>query len=152
MPSRRCAQCKTYSKDMWYESPIEAFCSEECAFDKRNKRSSAASQPSRDDIPEEVRQYVLKRDSVCQLCQSTRDLHVHHIFYRSEAAIEWRHDPSNLIVLCAIDHDLVHSDKTTYQRLLVDKMARKGYSVDYVQAKTNGRPTLEAVAEELDPE
>lgn len=98
---------------------------------KRSKRSSAARQPSRDGIPEDVRQLVLKRDLVCQLCESTINLHVHHIFYRSEAPIEWRHDPSNLVVLCAEDHDLVHSDKARYQRLLLDKMARRGYSSSY---------------------
>jgi len=121
-------------------STIEAFCSERCALAKSDQRRKVLHAPNKDDIPQDVRAAVLKRDSVCQMCEETSKLNVHHIFFRSEAPIEWRHDPSNLIVLCRGDHDLVHSDKEKYQRVLLDKMTRLGYAVDYDTAIDNGCP------------
>jgi len=132
MPRRRCARCKGYFEEMWYVSAVEAFCTEDCALAKSYQRSKVARKPSKDDIPADVRQAVLKRDSICQMCEATAGLHVHHIYYRSEAPIEWRHDPSNLITLCAIDHDLVHSDKKKYQKVLLDKMVQRGYADPHV--------------------
>ena len=132
-------------------SAVEAFCSEVCALEKRNQRSKVAREPSKDGIPEDVRKKVLRRDSVCQMCEATSNLHVHHIRYRSEAPIEWRHDPSNLIVLCVLDHDLVHSNKGMYQQILLDKMARRGYA-DPHETTTYGCTTSDALAEGNDSE
>lgn len=130
-------------------SSVEAFCSEGCALAKSNRRSSVARRPSAQGIPDVVHQAVLDRDVSCQMCGSKRNLHVHHIYYRSEALIEWRHDEANLIVLCRDDHDLVHSDKGKYQRKLLDKMKKKGYA-DPHESTTSNSTATEAVAKELD--
>jgi 5-methylcytosine-specific restriction endonuclease McrA len=143
MAVRRCGHCRGYFKEMWYVSSIEAFCSEECTLAKGRKRSALVRSSNSDEIPPAVRQLVLKRDRSCQLCGSTRSLHVHHIYYRSEAPAQWRHDPSNLIVLCLEDHDLVHSNKRKFQRHLLDLMAKRGYSLNYDQAEEAGHPMKE---------
>ena len=109
-------------------SAIEAFCSEGCALAKRNNRMATARKPNNDDIPAVVRELILVRDKVCQMCRYRYGLHIHHVYYRSEADKAWRHDESNLILLCHSCHDTVHSDKNKYQPLLLDMMNRRVYN------------------------
>ena len=62
---------------------------------------------------------VLERDrACCRLC-GNKNIHLHHIVYRSEskALID---EPSNCIMLCEKHHRLVHSDKKKYQPILLD--------------------------------
>lgn len=58
---------------------------------------------------------VLARDTRCRYCGTTRNLHVHHIVYRSQGG---GNEPTNLITLCVAHHGLVHSDKVLWQPLL----------------------------------
>jgi hypothetical protein len=58
---------------------------------------------------------VLERDRRCRYCGTARNLHIHHIDYRSQGGND---DPHNLIVLCHEHHGLVHSDKAVWQPLL----------------------------------
>ena len=59
-----------------------------------------------------LRQRVLKRDGWrCQICGSSKDLHVHHLTRRSSLG----HDVlDNLITLCAGCHKLQHRSHSTY--------------------------------------
>ena len=60
-------------------------------------------------------QRTLERDRRCRYCGTVRNLHVHHIDYRSQGGT---HDLHNLIVLCKRHHDLVHTDKGVWQPVL----------------------------------
>jgi 5-methylcytosine-specific restriction endonuclease McrA len=76
-------------------------------------------------IPESVRQFVYERDNRrCRWCgRSNLALHIHHVTYRSQGG---QHDPDNLILLCYLDHQLVHSDKGYYAPLLAQLMDLPG--------------------------
>lgn len=58
---------------------------------------------------------ILDRDRRCRYCGIRRNLHVHHIDYKSQGG---NNDLHNLIVLCVEHHDLVHSNKGLWQPLL----------------------------------
>jgi 5-methylcytosine-specific restriction endonuclease McrA len=66
--------------------------------------------PSRD-----WKETVLERDQRCRYCGTRRNLHVHHIDYKSQGG---NNDLHNLIALCVEHHDLVHSDKGLWQPTL----------------------------------
>ena len=58
---------------------------------------------------EKLRREVLKRDRwKCQMCGSSKDLHVHHIDLRSRMGSD---SESNLISLCADCHRAIHADR-----------------------------------------
>ena len=62
---------------------------------------------------------VYERDrGMCRFC-GNKNIHLHHIVYRSEskALID---EPSNCIMLCEKCHRLVHSDKKKYQPILLE--------------------------------
>lgn len=62
---------------------------------------------------------VFERDNgMCRIC-GDKNVHLHHIIYRSEskALID---EPSNCILLCEKHHRLVHSDKKKYQPILLE--------------------------------
>lgn len=69
------------------------------------------------DIPASTRKLVYARDGHrCRWCGRTNGaLHLHHINYRSAGG---DHAPSNLITLCVVHHQLVHTDKGLYPTLL----------------------------------
>lgn len=77
------------------------------------------------DIPAATRALVLERDRHrCRWCGRTNvRLHLHHIQYRSAGG---DHDPSNLITLCYLHHELVHTDKGKYPPLLLILMENPG--------------------------
>ena len=55
---------------------------------------------------QELRDQVLKRDGWrCQLCGTSKDLHVHHLISRGRLGDDAMR---NLISLCAKCHDVVH--------------------------------------------
>lgn len=61
------------------------------------------------DIPHLTRQIVYDRDgNSCRVCGSTTKLEIHHIVPRGMGR---NHDLCNLILLCAICHDLVEAGK-----------------------------------------
>jgi 5-methylcytosine-specific restriction endonuclease McrA len=58
---------------------------------------------------EKLRQEVLKRDGwKCQMCGSSKDIHVHHIDLRSRMGSDLE---NNLISLCARCHRAIHEDR-----------------------------------------
>lgn len=80
---------------------------------RRSSQSRTVAAASSDDIPAATRRYVLKRDGHrCRFCGATKRLHVHHARYRSEGI---DHSPQNLLTLCLLHHDLVHSSKRTWK-------------------------------------
>ncbi len=75
------------------------------------------------DIPESSRKAVYERDGRrCRWCGRTNGIfEVHHIVYRS-AGVD--HRPANLILLCKLHHQLVHTNKRHYPPLLFELLAR----------------------------
>lgn len=124
MTKRRCASCKEYFESFYYMDSVMALCSEKC-FNANTKKVYSKSNM----IPTETRRLVNLRDKVCKLCGSIKRLHIHHVYYRSEASPDWKNDPSNLILLCEDCHqNKVHVDKKKYQPMLLDILSDMGYS------------------------
>lgn len=83
-----------------------------------------------EDIPDKIRQQVYERDARrCRLCgvANARAYSVHHIRYRSEGG---DNSLANLILLCGTGswgcHLTAHSDKGTYQPLLLELAVATG--------------------------
>jgi 5-methylcytosine-specific restriction endonuclease McrA len=85
------------------------------ATTSKETRAGNRDNKKRNVIPAATYAAVLARDRCCRLCGIERNLHVHHINYRSQGGND---DPHNLIVLCLEHHDLVHSNKHQWQPLL----------------------------------
>lgn len=70
-------------------------------------------------ISKDTYNIVFERDNgVCRLC-GNKNIHLHHIIYRSESKA-LINEPSNCIMLCEKHHRLVHSDKKKYQPILLE--------------------------------
>ena len=73
----------------------------------------------------EIYQTIADEQPYCQLCGSPYNLHIHHIYYRSQLGLTI---PKNLIRLCINCHQLVHSNKKKYQPILLEMQYKKyGY-------------------------
>ena len=73
----------------------------------------------------EIYKKIVENEPFCQLCGSTYNLHIHHIYYRSQLGLT---TPKNLIRLCSRCHQLVHSNKKKYQPILLELQYKKyGY-------------------------
>lgn len=70
----------------------------------------------------QVYERIVEEQPYCQLCGSTSNLHIHHIYYRSQLGMTVE---KNLIRLCFNCHSLVHSNKRKYQSLLLELQYRK---------------------------
>lgn len=70
-------------------------------------------------VSKETYNKVYERDNgMCRLCGS-KNVHLHHIVYRSESKA-LINEPSNCILLCEEHHRLVHSNKRKYQPMLLE--------------------------------
>jgi hypothetical protein len=70
-------------------------------------------------MPDEVYEWVVRRDrGRCRWCGTRKDTHAHHVRYLSEANGPG-HEPSNLVLLCPLHHNMVHADKKKYQHVLL---------------------------------
>lgn len=152
MAKYRCGICKKYitADEVRRTNGVQRFCGD-CAYKRpqkanekplrRSERSRAApKRQKRPDIPEELRKRVLERDrGRCRFCGVDRNLHLHHIVYRSQGGL---HEESNLITLCFKCHETVHSDKKRWKPLLLgvlwETYAGRRYTV----------PTLERLIDE----
>lgn len=113
----RCAVCH-----FWHDYPIYAMvglsktCSRHCADLLRNRRGTSWKSvrcAERTGPTPKVQAEVLERDNnACRFCGTNRDLHLHHIIYRSSGGT---HVSTNLITLCATHHNLVHDNKSKWQ-------------------------------------
>jgi len=113
---------------MFLVENIYAFCTQVCFDEQRYKAKKKRSKRSLSPTPG-IRKAIKKRDRVCRSCgkdkYQARGLQVHHIVYRSDYGghkmfRQGVHDPNNLITLCSACHDMVHSDKSRYQPLLLE--------------------------------
>ena len=65
-----------------------------------------AAEPNREELDEDVRQQVLRRDHHrCRNCDGHMDIEVHHIVFRSRGG---SNAPDNLVSLCKTCHALIH--------------------------------------------
>lgn len=119
----RCQGCRNYfpKEEAHRRMGLGYVCSEDCMFLTRDRSQQTHTSSSASEIPTAVRSAVLARDlHQCRRCQTHRDLHIHHISYKSQGV---DHSPLNLVSLCGagnVDgcHGVVHSDKRIYQPLL----------------------------------
>lgn len=124
MRSVRCAYCKGYvKKDQAVRIGILSFCSDdhrrEYGHSGRSDRKSTPKKqaPKQSNPSEETRAQVLATDGYrCRSCGASHNLHLHHVFYRSEGV---DHQAHNLITLCFDCHNEVHTDKKRYRPLLL---------------------------------
>lgn len=122
----KCRSCKEYvEKEDAYRVGISSYCDNDCYLAKKRdewsgnrlKRASNANK-----MPGPTRTNVIMRDGGrCRSCNTNRNLHVHHIRYRSEGGT---HDEDNLITLCETCHDKAHSNKRLFQPLLIECVSR----------------------------
>lgn len=94
-------------------------CDENCSnfLFVRNKSIKKVSN-KRITVTEETYNKVMQRDNYkCKLCGTIFNLQEHHIVYKSEDR-KLINEPTNLIVLCARCHALVHSNKHYWQPIL----------------------------------
>lgn len=116
----KCKYCGEYvDKETAYQFGFSSFCNRDhfYAFKVPRKSTKPKSKPktkrSKPGVPPQVAESVLERDHHrCRLCGSGSNLHLHHIVYRSEGG---PHVEENLITLCSLDHNRVHSDKKVWQ-------------------------------------
>jgi 5-methylcytosine-specific restriction endonuclease McrA len=66
-------------------------------------------------VPPEIRARVAERDRGCCRYCGRPATDQHHIDYRSQGG---RHEEHNLIVLCRAHHDLMHTNKRSWQPIL----------------------------------
>jgi len=97
------------------------------AVPKISQVGSKKKKKSEDYAPKEkVRKQVIERDGKwCLLCgKPPKGLHLHRVVYGSQKG---KYEKSNCVLLCNIDHDLIHSDKRLFQPLLLQylEMATK---------------------------
>ena len=75
-------------------------------------------------VTEETYNKVMQRDKYkCRLCGTLFNLNEHHIVYKSEDR-KLINEPTNLIVLCARCHSVVHSNKHYWQPILKEMINR----------------------------
>ena len=73
----------------------------------------------------EVYEKIVEEQPYCMICGSTNFLHIHHIYYRSQLGLTTE---KNLIRLCNKCHNMVHSNKKKYQKMLLEIQYKKyGY-------------------------
>lgn len=111
----RCAGCGLYvEKDEAVRIGIQSFCNMACRMVKKPKKVSSVRKKRKPSTDSVVRRYIRERDGGCRFCGTKRNLHVHHITYRSQGGSD--HE-SNLITLCLTHHELVHTDKPRFAPL-----------------------------------
>ena len=113
MPKVKCNHCKEYiDREDAYRTSLQSFCDlEHYKASLKKEKKPAKKKKDWDKISELVKKLDGYR---CRVCSTKKNLHVHHIHYRSEM-IENEDSFENLITLCLEHHDLVHSDKEYYQ-------------------------------------
>ena len=85
---------------------------------KANKSINKASK-KRICVSKETYQKVYERDNgACRICGS-KCIELHHIYYRSERK-DLINDIDNCIMLCPEHHRMVHTDKHTFQSILLE--------------------------------
>jgi 5-methylcytosine-specific restriction endonuclease McrA len=142
----RCRACREYYRGEPYRRvSLGAVCSEECLGVAR--KAVSRRRPTNPDIPAATRAAVLVRDNKrCRYCGTTLQLELHHIHYRSEGV---DHSAGNLITLCGLHHDLVHSNKRHWQPLceayVVD--AQRGHLAFLIEIERLNEPLRTATVD-----
>lgn len=97
---------------------------------KRIKMPLNKISKKREFVIKETYDYVFNRDNgCCQLCNSTNNIALHHIIYRSHSK-SGINNVDNCIILCREHHDLVHSNSKKYKPILQEIIANKKRELD----------------------
>lgn len=122
MSVHRCLGCHRYVREPYKRIGLSFVCSESCERDVRQRGGQAAATnrvpargSTRDHLPPHIRDRIIARDGRCRYCGTVDNLHVHHIVYRSQGGGD---EDTNLITLCLVHHDRVHSNKAVWQPVL----------------------------------
>ncbi len=126
MPKVKCKTCKSFiEKDEAYRTGLQSFCDVD-HYKEYFATQQKKHRPKIDDEWSKISKSIRALDGGrCRMCGSRYNLEVHHIIYRGQPGCT--DEPKNLITLCLTHHQLVHTDKKTYQPklfALVEK--RKG--------------------------
>lgn len=121
----KCAYCKNFiPKDEAVHIGIQNFCDmyHVSLYQDRTRLQQKGEYKAPTPKKTDAKSYAecKKRDNGrCRVCGTAQALHVHHILYRSEITVaEGRDNVSNLITLCLVHHDMMHSDKKLWQPVL----------------------------------
>lgn len=140
----RCASCRAYvpRDEVYYSSRMVNVCTETCfraVYEKQRtkqppeKVTRIARKQTRLDA--DVRQRIRRRDAnVCRWCGRAGE-QIHHVVYRSQGGAD---HVSNLVLLCAEHHAMVHSNKRHYQPVLLALLW-----VGYVEGRWLTGPEIE---------
>ena len=78
----------------------------------------------RESVEDKTYKAVYERDNgICRVCGSGRNLHLHHVIYRSEDKSKIN-DINNCIMLCNECHEIVHKNKRKWQPILLEMLGR----------------------------
>ena len=123
MSKSKCNNCNEYfDRDEMIKTMGSRYCTWDCVQETQQERYEKAAvrrlNSKRQPMDPKLRRDVLRRDRErCRGCRKTRaslmfDLHVHHVIYRSEQGED---SMENLLTLCVDCHNMVHSNKRTFQ-------------------------------------
>lgn len=114
MAKLKCAGCREYiDKEDAVRIGIQSFCNAACRL-SAGKKVSRVKKRRTPGTDFRIRRRVRERDKSCRFCGTARNLHVHHVTYRSQGGSD---EDSNLITLCFEHHALVHTDKDRFAPL-----------------------------------
>lgn len=84
---------------------------------KVNKELRKVKQKHKIKVNKKLRAEILKRDNYkCTACGSNKNIHIHHIKYRSNGGTN---EPENLISLCKHCHANVHKSEPIYKLMVL---------------------------------
>lgn len=83
----------------------------------------------------ETRIAVFKRDQICRACKRRPIHHIHHIVSRGAGGAD---TPDNLIGLCWVCHNLVHTGQIKRQELIDDLSTRQSNMGNGIQTGDGG--------------
>lgn len=127
----RCAGCRSYiDRDVAIRAGIQSFCSRVCQGDyyyaethspKNSVRVASKPKKAKSGIPQKLRDEVLAADHRCRGCNTSSNLHLHHVVYRGQkyGYLLGDHVRHNLITLCVECHQRVHTDKKRFLPILL---------------------------------
>jgi 5-methylcytosine-specific restriction endonuclease McrA len=103
-----------------------------------------SKKPSVDELDDLFREFIRRRDKVCQVCGKATDLQVSHIFSRSNRAIRW--DEDNAMLLCKRHHLYwAHKNPVEFAEFVRNKLGEWKYEALKMRKSAVRKTDLSAV-------